>query len=450
MTSPDFFIEQVSLSTLVHNLVYLTGSVGMMLLLAGLVLIDAGAVRKQNVFSMSMEKLLGFFIGFFTYLLVGYALWIAQYYVMRGHSVFDSLSDWWFGGSLTQSLAQQVDPQQFSHVNDFQIFMFFLAVTAGIINVLFHFAVSERMRASAYFSCCVVITLLSSLLSWWTWGSVGPLSNQGYHDFFGVGFVYLFPAGMALVLVRKLGARPGVFEDCKQGPYKHQQLALVTVGTLLVFAALPMVIVSCLYFFKPGGLAISITMSDTSIGRVLINYGVAWAAGSLVGGILAYSYRDFNYALLGPFSGYIAGASGFDLHLPWQTLIIAAAAPLVVGCIYRFLQRCQVDDTKVIPLFAGAGSFGLLMVGLFHGGELQGGYYGIESGPYAFQHAAISLLMQIAGILTCLGIGALTGLVMFWLLSRTTGLEVLEHEREQGLDRTFWQICKSDPSNREP
>lgn len=450
MTSPDFFIEQVSLSTLVHNLVYLTGSVGMMLLLAGLVLIDAGAVRKQNVFSMSMEKLLGFFIGFFTYLLVGYALWIAQYYVMRGHSVFDSLSDWWFGGSLTQSLAQQVDPQQFSHVNDFQIFMFFLAVTAGIINVLFHFAVSERMRASAYFSCCVVITLLSSLLSWWTWGSVGPLSNQGYHDFFGVGFVYLFPAGMALVLVRKLGARPGVFEACKQGPYKHQQLALVTVGTLLVFAALPMVIVSCLYFFKPGGLAISITMSDTSIGRVLINYGIAWAAGSLVGGILAYRYHDFNYALLGPFSGYIAGASGFDLHLPWQTLIIAAVAPLVVGCIYRLLQRCQVDDTKVIPLFAGAGSFGLLMVGLFHGGELQGGYYGIDSGPYAFQHAAVSLIMQSVGIVTCLGIGALTGLVMFWLLSRTTGLEVLEHEREQGLDRTFWQISKSEQSNREP
>jgi ammonia channel protein AmtB len=114
------------------------------------------------------------------------------------------------------------------------------------------------------------------------------------------------------------------------------------------------------------------------------------------------------------------------------------------------LQRCQVDDTKVIPLFAGAGSFGLLMVGLFHGGELQGGYYGIDSGPYAFQHAVVSLLMQVAGILTCLGIGALTGLVMFWLLSRTTGLQVLEHEREQGLDRTFWQICKSDPSNREP
>lgn len=26
----------------------------------------------------------------------------------------------------------------------------------------------------------------SSFLSWWTWGSEGPLTNAGYHDFFGV------------------------------------------------------------------------------------------------------------------------------------------------------------------------------------------------------------------------------------------------------------------------
>lgn len=450
MNSPALFIEQVSLTSLVHNLIYLTGSVGMMLLMVGLVLIDAGAVRKQNVFSMGMEKLIGFFIGLFSYLLVGYTLWIAQYYVMRGHTFSDSLADWWIGGTLSQSLAQQVDPQQFSQLNDFQIFMFFLAVTAGIINVLFHFAVSERMRASAYFLCCVVITLVSSLLSWWTWGSVGPLSNLGYHDFFGVGFVYLFPAGMAFVLVRKLDARPGVFEARKDGRYKHQQLALVTVGTLLVFAALPLVIVSCLYFFEPDGLAISITMSDTSIGRVLINYGVAWAAGSLVGGFMSYRYRDFNYALLGPFSGYIAGASGFDIHLPWQTLIIASLAPLIVGCIYRLLQKCEVDDTKVIPLFAGAGAFGLLMVGLLHGGELQGGYYGIESGTYAFQHIAISLMMQLAGVVICLGGGALTGLVMLWLLTHSIGLKVDEHEWEHGLDNTFWQISKSEHSRRKP
>jgi|GEM_PF-6894074 len=73
MNSPALYIEQVSLTSLAHNLIYLMGRGGMMLLMVGLVLIDAGAVRKQNVFSMGMEKLIGFFIGLFSYLLVGHA-----------------------------------------------------------------------------------------------------------------------------------------------------------------------------------------------------------------------------------------------------------------------------------------------------------------------------------------------------------------------------------------
>lgn len=47
--------------------------------------------------------------------------------------------------------AQDVDPAVFPGLNSFQIFVFFLACFAGIVNILFHFAVSERMKASAFY-----------------------------------------------------------------------------------------------------------------------------------------------------------------------------------------------------------------------------------------------------------------------------------------------------------
>ena len=55
------------------------------------------------------------------------------------------------------------------------------------------------VEVAAYYVVSAVCAVMSSLLSWLTWGSTGPLTNLGYHDFFGAGFVYLFPAGMAIV-----------------------------------------------------------------------------------------------------------------------------------------------------------------------------------------------------------------------------------------------------------
>ena len=250
------FAEQVSLNSLVQNLVYASGTVGAIFVVVGLLLIDAGGVRRRSAFNATIEKMMGFFIGFATYFLIGFAFWAAQYYIMVDYTLTDSIKDWWFGGALSNEMAQNVDPAVFPGINNFQIFIFFLACFAGIINVLLHFAVSERMKASAYYIVAFVATIVSSIVSWWTWGSVGPLTNNGFHDFFGVGFVYLFPAGMAIIFHRKLSPRPGMFSaHPKVTEYREPSLALVTVGVFSVFAALPMVILSCLFFFDPEALA---------------------------------------------------------------------------------------------------------------------------------------------------------------------------------------------------
>jgi ammonia channel protein AmtB len=439
------FAEQVSLNMLVQNVIYASGTVGAIFVVIGLLLIDAGAIRRKNRFNAVVEKMTGFFISFATYFLIGFGFWASQYYIMEGGTLTDAIRDWWAGGALANELAQNVDPAVFAGVNNFQIFLFFLACFAGIVNVLLHFAVTERMKASAFFITCFVSTIVSSVLSWWTWGSVGPLTNIGFHDFFGVGFVYLFPTGMAMIFIRQLGARPGIYSPHpKVSEYRYPNVALAASGVMVIFGGLPMVILSCLFFFDPEARAVSVTMADTSVGIALNNYALAWAGGMIMGAVIAYRTRKYIYLLLGPLGGYVSGASGFDVYVPWEMFLVALGAPIVAYAVYEFTQKRNIDEHKLFPLFIGAGVYGLLMVGLLEAGTPRGGYVGITEGAYAFQHGEIGIVMQIVGIVVCLGTGMVTAAVLSPILKATVGLRVSDDDQAKGLDVVVWDGIPPD------
>ncbi|ABG30592.1 ammonium transporter [Roseobacter denitrificans] len=435
------YAEQVTLNSLVQNLLYGSGTVGAILVVVGLLLIDAGTARRKNLFNSTIEKTLGFFIGFATYYVIGFGFWAAQYYVMVDATIGDSLKDWWIGGAMTNVLAHNVDPAVFPGLNTFQIFIFFLAVFAGIINILLHFAVSERMKPAAFYITCVVATIVSSILSFATWGSVGPLTNAGFHDFFGVGFVYMFPAGMALALTPMLGKRPGMMEPHERvSAYLAPSIGLAAPGLLLIFAGLPMVILSCLFFFDPEALAVSVTMAETSVGVALNNYALVWAGGAITGMLIAYKSGNYAYTLLGPLAGYVAGASGFDVYMPWQAFILGLVAPFGAYIVYEFTLKRGIDEHKLFPLFIGAGSVGMIALGLFKSGTPRGGYLGIEEGAYAFQHGEISLVMQLVGTAVCIGTGFVTALVLGLIFKATIGLRVDHDDQIDGLDNKYWGL----------
>ena len=441
------FPEQVTTNSLVQNLVYASGTVGALMILAGLLMVDTGGVRRVNVFAAAIEKMVGFFIGFVVYFLIGFAIWNWQYYVAFdiADPYWQSIKDWWLGGSFANDLAQNVDPAadggMGAALNNQQIFIFFLAAFAGIVNVLIHLSVTERMKPAAYYVICVVAAVVSSVLSWLTWGSTGPLTNAGYHDFFGIGFVYLFPAGMALVLVRKVGARPGMYEPHPAVPeYRSYNLGLTTAGVAVIFAGLPMVILSCLFFYAPEAFAVSVTMADTSVGVAFNNLGLAWAGGALTGAAIAYWKRSYIYLLLGPLGGYVACAPAFDVYKPWQTLLVAMGAPIVCYAVYEFSQSRRWDEHKLTPLFLGAGSYGLIMVGLVSWGVNTGGHFFLTEGDFAFQNAEINVLWQVIGLVVVVGAGVVTAAVLAPILERTTGLRLSEEEQVIGVDKGDWDL----------
>ena len=241
---------------------------------------------------------------------------------------------------------------------------------------------------------------------------------------------------MGLVLARRVGPRPGMYKPHARLPeYRSYNLGITVVGVVLIFAGLPMVILSCGFFFDPQALFVSVTMADTSIGVAFNNLGLAWAGGALTGALIAYRTRKYIYTLLGPFAGYVSGAPAFDVYKPWQMFLVALFAPLVAYAVYEWTQRRELDEHKLVNLFLGVGSYGILMVGLIDWGTAQSGYFGIESGDYAFQHAEMNVGWQALGLAVNIGAGLLTATVLATVLERTIGLARLGRRAGHGLRR---------------
>jgi ammonium transporter, Amt family len=179
-------------------------------------------------------------------------------------------------------------------------------------------------------------------------------------------------------------------------------------------------------------------MADTSIGIAFNNLGLAWAGGAITGAIIAYRTKNYIYTLLGPFAGYVSGAPAFDVYEPWEMFLVALVAPLVAYAIYEWTQRREIDEHKLIPLFLGVGSYGILAVGLLEWGTAQSGYFGIESGDYAFQHAEVNLLWQAVGLAIAIGVGLVTATALSFVLERTIGLGVSEEIMVEGYDLHYW------------
>ena len=116
------------------------------------------------------------------------------------------------------------------------------------------------------------------------------------------------------------------------------------------------------------------------------------------------------------------------------------AAPFVAYATYEWLQKREIDEHKLIPLFVAVGSVGILLVGVLNWGTAGGGYFGVTEGDYAFQHAEVNLLWQALGLAVCLGAGLATGAVLVAVLKRTTGLVVDEDVQVAGFDAAYWEI----------
>jgi|HubBroStandDraft_6_1064221.scaffolds.fasta_scaffold34487_2 Amt family ammonium transporter len=435
-----FFGDQVSSSSFFGDLFYTVGAVSVILVVLALGLVDTALARRKNVLDTWLQKLLAALIAGLGTLLGGYGLWQWQFNSALGvhNPLGQALSDWWIGGRFQTTFAQNIDPRILPGADVQQIFLIFFVTFSMATVALIHTGAMERMKPLPLYTMAFVIGLvLSPLVGYFCWGSVGPLTVHGTHDFDGVFPLYIFAGAWVAVLNLRLGPRLGAFESSPTAAgMGAQNQGIATAGVLLILFALPFIALGSGYVI-PGRGFFGISYTTSGWGIVLTNIFAAYVGGALSGALIAYVRREPMWALLGPVAGAVITGTLFDIGLPWQVLVVSLFGPPVALGTARLLRRVRIDDPKVIPLALGPGAVGAIATGFIKWHTKTGGLPG-ATGKYALGHAAITPWWQLLGVLLTIGLAAIPCLLLCVIFERSSGLRVTEEQEIAGLDETYW------------
>lgn len=435
-----FFAEQVNLTSFYLDLLYTVGAVAVVLVVVALGFVDTALVRKKNVLDTWVQKIVASLIAGFGTLVVGYGFWQWSFNQALGvkNPLGQALGDWWIGGQFQNTFAQNIDPKVLPGADVQQIFLVFFVTFSIATLALIHTGAMERMKPLPLYTMAAVIGLvLSPLVAYFCWGSVGPLTVHGTHDFDGVFPLYIFAGTWVLVLNWRLRPRLGAFEAHPRGtaPAPHN-IGLAAAGVLLIMFALPFIALASGYV-TPGQGFFGISFTTSGWGIVLTNMFAAYIGGAISGAVIAYYRREAVWALLGPLAGAVINGTMFDIGSPWYVFVLALAGPPVALATALLLRRVRIDEPKVIPLALGPGIVGAIACGFIKWHTKTGGFPG-ASGKYALQHAIITPQWQVLGVLVTVALAAIPCLALCLLFERTTGLRVTEEQEIAGLDLTYW------------
>jgi ammonium transporter, Amt family len=455
LAQAQFFKEQVTTEIFLLDVFYAMATVCLFLLVVAVGLIDTGLVQRKNVLDVWIGKLMSAVIAGLALAIVGYGVWQAQYYEAAGvpEPWKAAISDWWLGGSHTETFAQFLDPKVAFEADVFQVFFAFFIAYAMVGGALLHSAGLERVKAAPmYIIAAVAGGVIIPLVLYLTWGSASPLTKNGLHDYLGVFSLYIVVGVWSLIIAWRAGPRLGAFHDeqAKQagpGPgilgHRPHNLSLTALGVGLALFAVPFLALGCGFIVPEVGY-FGISLTTSGFGVALINIFVSFLGGGIMGAIISYATKNPIMVLLGPVAGYIGSAASMDIAKPLEMLVVSFIAPLVVYGVYRLLIAARIDDKKIVPLTLGGGIYAAIAAGIVGAGDKTGGFFGITEGDYTFQGATISLGDQLVGVLVTLGIAGVSGLVLIFALEKTIGLRVKESEELEGLDHVFWGAGPTD------
>jgi ammonium transporter, Amt family len=434
------FLDQVNLTSFYGDLLYTIGAAAVILVILALGFVDTALVRRKSVLDTWVQKIVAALIAGFGTLIGGFGIWQWQFNSAFGvpNPLGQALKDWWIGGQYQNTLSQNIDPKILPGADVQQIFLVFFVTFSMATLALIHTGAMERMKPVPLYVMAFVIGLvLSPLVGYFCWGSVGPLTVHGTHDFDGVFPLYIFAGTWVAVLGWRLRPRLGAFVPHRSGtaPAPHN-VSLAAAGVLLIMFALPFIALASGYVV-PGQGFFGISYTTSGWGIVFTNVFAAYAGGALSGAFIAYRRKEAVWALLGPLAGAVMNATMFDIGWPYQVFLLALFGPPVALGTTMLLRRLRIDDPKVIPLALGPGVVGAIAVGFIKWHTKTGGIPG-GKGIYALQHAIITPWWQAIGVLVTMAIAGIPCLLMCLFFERTSGLRVDEETEIIGMDLSYW------------
>jgi Amt family ammonium transporter len=384
---------------------------------AGFAMVESGLTRAKNAGNIIMKNLMDFSVGTILYWLVGFGL------MFGASSAF-------FGGIdiFSTGLYADILPAGVPKLAFFIFQTVFCATAATIVSG----AMAERTRFISYIIYSAVISaFIYPISGHWIWGG-GWLAQLGFHDFAGSTVVHMVGGVAALVGAKILGPRIGKYgKDGKARAIPGHSLTLAALGVFILWFG---------WFGFNGGSTVAAEGDSVieAMGSIFFTTNMAAAAASLVVMIITwirFKKPDVSMTLNGALAGLVAITAGTDLVTPAGAFFIGAIAGVIVVFGIDFVDKVlKIDDpVGAIGVHGMCGAAGTLMVGLFSSVEYE--YAGGVMPKGLFYGGGFKLLgVEAIGVISVMAWVAVTMLIVFTIIKKTTRLRASAEEELNGLD----------------
>jgi Amt family ammonium transporter len=387
----------------------------------GFALLGAGLIRVKNTVNYLTKSFLDFCMGSLAYWAFGFAFMFGASGAVIGSAAASGLTS---GNQFIGSSGFFLSGAAYDVTTI--AFWWFQMVFAATAATIVAGALAERTKINAYLAYSFLVTaLIYPIYGHWVWGG-GWLATlpfgAGAKDFAGSGVVHMVGGLTALVGAWMVGPRIGKY-DAQGNPrtFKPSNLLYVVSGTFILFFGW--------FGFNPGS---TLAGTDLRIAVIAVTTFLAGTTGAIVAvyyGFVKTGKMDLALACNGCIAGLVGITAPSAYVAPWAAVVIGGVAAFVMIWVANFVERTlKVDDpVGAIACHAGAGTWGVLAVGIFADGT-YGGVKGLITGSGG------QMIAQLIDVGATFGWVLVTAFVMFWLIKKTIGLRASREEELQGLD----------------
>jgi len=300
---------------------------------------------------------------------------------------------------------------------------FFQLVFAATAATIVSGAVAERIKyVSFIIFSFILVAVLYPITGHWIWGG-GWLGSMGMWDFAGSTVVHSVGGWAALAGALVLGPRFGKYVDGKIKPIQGHNLALATLGVMILWLGW--------FGFNPGS---TMGAAPDDIAKICVTTAMGASGGIIAATIISWIFLgkpDLGMTLNGCLAGLVAITAPCAFVSVGASLIIGLVAGVIVVCSIMAFDRAKIDDpVGAISVHLVCGIFGTLAVGLF----AQEGVGGIDASGLFYGGGAALLIKQFIGVAAVGAFIFISSLIVWGVLKATIGIRVSIAEEVEGLD----------------
>ena len=406
-------------SVTINSLWVTLSAVLVLLMLAGLLCLEAGMSRMKNVGTLVPKALISMAVGAIVYYACGFA------FAFGNGDIIGST------GFLLQGYG---DPQKafgIMGLSDALIeskWLFqcaFACVTLGIVWG----STLERIKFHAHVIFAVVfVGFVYPLASHWVFGGGWLQTNIGMQDFAGSTAVHLVGATGALAGLLMLGPRRGKFgPDGTNRPIPGHSMFILGLGMFILLFG---------WFGFNAGSTLGITDGRFAEVAMVTMLG---ASGGVLGAylmtVLMQRTVDIGMICNGLIAGLVAITAPSGYVENWAAPLIGFIGGLVVVAGILAIDKKLDDPVGVLSAHGLAGVWGTLACGLFTAPRFaQYAGIGDPDGGLVYSGSFTQLGYQAFGIVVTFATVFVLSLATWYAIKRTIGLRVSEAEEIAGLD----------------